>query len=108
MVAAPGASYRHRQTPAVRMCSLHAPLPRLRAGPRQSEPMRNMTVPVVPATTSEAEPVATLPSEEPQTEAEYDTDSSMWAIVLAGGIGSRFSPLRTPEPPKQMPHLIGE
>jgi mannose-1-phosphate guanylyltransferase len=70
--------------------------------------MRNMIVPVVPAKTSEAEPVATLPAEEPQPEAERDTDSSMWAIVLAGGIGSRFWPLSTPERPKQLLNLIGE
>ena len=67
-----------------------------------------MIVPVVPAKTSEAEPVATLPAEEPQPEAERDTDSSMWAIVLAGGIGSRFWPLSTPERPKQLLNLIGE
>jgi mannose-1-phosphate guanylyltransferase len=70
--------------------------------------MRNMIVPVVPAKTSEPEPVATLPSEEPQAEAERDTDASMWAIVLAGGIGSRFWPLSTPERPKQLLNLIGE
>src|SRR5215212_3856953 len=70
--------------------------------------MRNMIVPVVPATTSKAEPVATLPAEEAQPEAELDADSSMWAIVLAGGIGSRFWPLSTPERPKQLLKLIGE
>jgi mannose-1-phosphate guanylyltransferase len=70
--------------------------------------MRNLIVPVVPATTSESEPVATLPSEEPQPEAELGTDSSLWAIVLAGGIGSRFWPLSTPERPKQLLNLIGE
>lgn len=67
-----------------------------------------MIVPVVPAKTPEPEPVATLPSEEPQAEAERDTDASMWAIVLAGGIGSRFWPLSTPERPKQLLNLIGE
>lgn len=67
-----------------------------------------MIVPVVPAKTSAVEPVATLPSEEPQPQAERDTDSSMWAIVLAGGIGSRFWPLSTPERPKQLLNLIGE
>ena len=70
--------------------------------------MRNMPVPVVPVTTSEAEPVATLPAEEAQPEAQLDADSSMWAIVLAGGIGSRFWPLSTPERPKQLLKLIGE
>jgi mannose-1-phosphate guanylyltransferase len=70
--------------------------------------MRNMPVPVVPVTTSEAEPVATLPAEEAQPEAQLDADSSMWAVVLAGGIGSRFWPLSTPERPKQLLKLIGE
>jgi len=70
--------------------------------------MRNMPVPVVPVTTSEAEPVATLPAEEAQPEAQLDADSSMWAIVLAGGIGSRFWPLSTPERPKPLLKLIGE
>jgi hypothetical protein len=70
--------------------------------------MRNMPVPVVPVTTSETEPVATLPAEEAQPEAQLDADSSMWAIVLAGGIGSRFWPLSTPERPKQLLKLIGE
>jgi len=67
-----------------------------------------MPVPVVPVTTSETEPVATLPAEEAQPEAQLDADSSMWAIVLAGGIGSRFWPLSTPERPKQLLKLIGE
>ncbi len=67
-----------------------------------------MIVPVVPAATPETEPVATLPSEEPQTEAELDTDSSMWAIVLAGGIGSRFWPLSSPQRPKQVLALVNE
>jgi mannose-1-phosphate guanylyltransferase len=32
----------------------------------------------------------------------------LWAIVLAGGIGSRFWPLSTPEQPKQLLALVGE
>ena len=64
-------------------------------------------VPVVPAA-AEAEEVATLTSEEPQPQADLDVDSSMWAIVLAGGIGSRFWPLSTPDRPKQLLNLIGE
>lgn len=69
--------------------------------------MNKLIVPVVPAI-SEADRVATLTSEEPQTQAELNTDSSMWAIVLAGGIGSRFWPLSTPDRPKQLLNLIGE
>src|SRR4029450_9418790 len=32
----------------------------------------------------------------------------MWAMVLAGGIGSRFWPLSTPDRPKQLLKLIGD
>lgn len=66
---------------------------------------RKLIVPVVPAGGSS---VATLTSEEPQTEMEREADASMWAIVLAGGIGSRFWPLSTPDRPKQLLNLIGE
>src|SRR5690242_13012043 len=70
--------------------------------------MRDLIVPVVPAA-ADAEPVATtLPAEEPQTEALLGSDVNMWAVVLAGGIGSRFWPLSTPERPKQLLNLIGE
>ena len=70
--------------------------------------MRNLIVPVVPTTMSEPAPVGTLPSEQPETEALLETEATMWAIVLAGGIGSRFWPLSTPERPKQLLNLIGE
>jgi mannose-1-phosphate guanylyltransferase len=33
---------------------------------------------------------------------------SRWAVVLAGGVGSRFWPLSTPERPKQLLPLVGE
>jgi mannose-1-phosphate guanylyltransferase len=69
--------------------------------------MNKLIVPVVPAI-SDADRVATLTAEEPQPQSELDTDSSMWAIVLAGGIGSRFWPLSTPDRPKQLLNLIGE
>jgi len=68
--------------------------------------MRNLIVPVVPVSGQTS--VSTLPSEEPRTQAERDVDASMWAIVLAGGIGSRFWPLSTPDRPKQLLKLIGE
>ena len=70
------------------------------------DPLRDLIVPVVPA--ADAPTVATLTSEEPQTEAEREVDASMWAIVLAGGIGSRFWPLSSPGRPKQLLNLIGE
>src|SRR5688500_19906195 len=69
--------------------------------------MKNLIVPVVPAS-SDADRVATSTEEEPQPEAVLSADSSMWAIVLAGGIGSRFWPLSTPDRPKQLLNLIGE
>ncbi|HUQ80060.1 MAG TPA: sugar phosphate nucleotidyltransferase [Gemmatimonadaceae bacterium] len=70
--------------------------------------MRDLIVPVVPPPSSVEEPVATLPADEPQAEEQLEADSSMWAIVLAGGIGSRFWPLSTPTRPKQLLNLIGE
>src|SRR6185436_1527211 len=33
---------------------------------------------------------------------------SSWVVVLAGGVGSRFWPLSTPERPKQMLALVGD
>ena len=33
---------------------------------------------------------------------------STWVVVLAGGVGSRFWPLSTPERPKQMLPLVGD
>ena len=68
--------------------------------------LENLIIPVVPA--ADVGDVATLPSEQPQTQAEREADASMWAIVLAGGIGSRFWPLSSPERPKQLLKLIGE
>src|SRR5215211_449802 len=70
--------------------------------------MTNLIVPVVPPPESAGEQVATLTAEEPQPAALLEADSSMWAIVLAGGIGSRFWPLSTPTRPKQLLNLIGE
>lgn len=44
----------------------------------------------------------------PQSAAVYDTAaaSSMWAVVFAGGIGSRFWPLSTPARPKPLLALV--
>jgi mannose-1-phosphate guanylyltransferase len=52
--------------------------------------------------------VGTLPAEQPDAEAELRTDLSLWALVFAGGIGSRFWPLSTPERPKPLLALVGE
>jgi mannose-1-phosphate guanylyltransferase len=69
--------------------------------------MNKLFVPVVP-TVVETDEVETITSEEPEPQAELSADSSIWAIVLAGGIGSRFWPLSTPDRPKQLLNLIGE
>ena len=47
---------------------------------------------------------------EPQSRTEQDTTigMSMWAIVLAGGIGSRFWPLSSPDRPKQLLPLVND
>jgi mannose-1-phosphate guanylyltransferase len=35
-------------------------------------------------------------------------DASMWVVILAGGVGSRFWPLSTPDRPKQLLPLVDE
>jgi mannose-1-phosphate guanylyltransferase len=52
--------------------------------------------------------VGTLPLEQPEPEESLPTDAALWAVVLAGGIGSRFWPLSGPERPKQLLALVGE
>ncbi len=49
-----------------------------------------------------------LPQEQPETEDELETDIALWAVVFAGGIGSRFWPLSTPERPKPLLRLVGD
>ena len=43
-----------------------------------------------------ADAVGTLPAELPEPVATLETELSLWAVVFAGGIGSRFWPLSTP------------
>ncbi|MBI2795357.1 MAG: NTP transferase domain-containing protein [Gemmatimonadetes bacterium] len=50
----------------------------------------------------------TLADPQPQAELDRTVGVSMWAIVLAGGIGSRFWPLSTPERPKQVLPLVND
>ena len=45
---------------------------------------------------------------EPQPEAVGDAEPVIWAVVFAGGIGSRFWPLSTAERPKPLLALLGE
>lgn len=49
-----------------------------------------------------------FPSEQPETEAALAIDSALWAVVFAGGIGSRFWPLSTPDRPKPLLRLVGD
>lgn len=50
----------------------------------------------------------TLPAEQPAAFAEPETEVALWAVVFAGGIGSRFWPLSTPARPKPLLKLVSE
>lgn len=50
----------------------------------------------------------TLPAELAATFAEPGTEVALWAVIFAGGIGSRFWPLSTPERPKPLLALVSE
>lgn len=50
----------------------------------------------------------TLPAEQLAAASLLESDTAMWAIVFAGGIGSRFWPLSSPHRPKQLLRLVGE
>ena len=50
--------------------------------------------------------VGTLPAEQMQPVDGQFTDLAMWAVVFAGGIGSRFWPLSTPARPKPLLALV--
>lgn len=50
----------------------------------------------------------TLPVEQPVIASELETDVALWAVIFAGGIGSRFWPLSTPARPKPLLALISE
>jgi mannose-1-phosphate guanylyltransferase len=52
--------------------------------------------------------VGTLPGEEPGAEALAEIDASLHAVVLAGGIGSRFWPLSSISRPKPLLALVHE
>jgi mannose-1-phosphate guanylyltransferase len=66
-------------------------------------------LPFVPVFETEDAPeaVGTLPAEQPEADPELETGLTLWAVVFAGGIGSRFWPLSTPERPKQLLALVG-
>ena len=48
------------------------------------------------------------PGEQLAAEHLLAADAAMWAVVLAGGIGSRFWPLSGPSRPKQLLRLLGD
>jgi mannose-1-phosphate guanylyltransferase len=52
--------------------------------------------------------VGVLPREQLAAETLLSADAAIWAIVLAGGIGSRFWPLSSPGRPKQLLRLVGD
>ena len=65
-------------------------------------------VPGISTSTYDDPTLGFLPSEQPQMEGELETDDTLWAVVFAGGIGSRFWPLSTPERPKPLLRLVGD
>lgn len=48
------------------------------------------------------------PSVAPSRTMLHETDAALWAIIFAGGIGSRFWPLSTPTRPKPLLRLVSE
>lgn len=52
--------------------------------------------------------VGVLPEEQLQPVDALRTRDALWAVIFAGGIGSRFWPLSTPERPKPLLKLVGE
>lgn len=50
----------------------------------------------------------TMPAEQLAAYAEPETDVALWAVIFAGGIGSRFWPLSTPARPKPLLALVSE
>lgn len=44
----------------------------------------------------------------PESKRSSPTDATLWAVILAGGVGSRFWPVSTPERPKQLLPLASD
>lgn len=59
-----------------------------------------------PAGTGSGTAAGTLPGEVPTPLATTPADAPLWAVILAGGIGSRFWPLSSPKRPKQLLALV--
>lgn len=71
-------------------------------------PIRPPSTPRPPVLISETTAVGTLPAEKLKSAALLEADAALWAVVLAGGIGSRFWPLSSSRRPKQVLSLAGE
>lgn len=71
-----------------------------------SEP--RVVSPSAPSTVTADPAVIAGTLEEVELEALPDTGTAMWAVVFAGGIGTRFWPLSTPRRPKQLLALVNE
>lgn len=65
-------------------------------------------LPGITSTTYDDPTLGFLPSEQPELDGALETDQTLWAVVFAGGIGSRFWPLSTPERPKPLLRLVGD
>ena len=70
-------------------------------------PALSPKVPVFSATASSSA-LATQTAEQPSPAEETPVDEELWAVILAGGIGSRFWPLSSSERPKQVLALVTE
>ncbi len=63
----------------------------------------------IPPSSVTAHPVTGADTlDEAELETALDTGTTMWAVVFAGGIGTRFWPLSTPRRPKQVLALVNE
>ena len=62
---------------------------------------------VAPPVLVESSPIADT-MEEFELEPLLETQTALWAVVFAGGIGTRFWPLSTPQRPKQLLALVAE
>ena len=64
--------------------------------------------PTAPTSVTNDDALAAGTLEEVDLEAMLGTGTAMWAVVFAGGIGTRFWPLSTPRRPKQVLALVNE
>lgn len=64
--------------------------------------------PIAPSSVTDTPAAMAGTMEEAELDALLDTGTAMWAVVFAGGIGTRFWPLSTPRRPKQVLALVNE